>query len=194
MRTPFRHTSISISGVSVVLLGLLGCAAGPQPGQVPIIDRSIEAPPSASGAQTQKGDLPPPASARRPKTRHPPTPEARNDISKNTHPGVVALLDTAGNQQQAGHLSEAAANLERALRIEPRNAITWYRLGVIRFRQGRLEQAEQLARKADALAGNDTLTRARGWQLIANVREQAGDSHGAEAAWTKAQSLRAKNQ
>jgi hypothetical protein len=178
----------------LVLLGLLGCAAGPQPGQVPIIDRSIEAAPSASGTQTQKGDLPPPASAGQPITRRPLTPEARDDISTNTHPGVVALLDTAGDQQQAGHLSEAAANLERALRIEPRNAITWYRLGVIRFRQARLEQAEQLARKADALAGHDTLTRARSWQLIANVREQAGDSEGAQAAWEKAQSLPAKNQ
>lgn len=187
MRTPDRR--MSLSGVSMVLLGLLGCAAGPQPAQVPIIDRSIEAPSSVPGTQTQ--DRPPatstkPAMERRPST----TLHAQGDISASAHPGVLALLGVAGEQQQAGHLSEAAANLERALRIEPRNATTWYRLGVIRFRQGRLEQAEQLARKADALAGNDTLTRAHSWQLIANVREQAGDSQGAQAAWEKAQALR----
>jgi Flp pilus assembly protein TadD len=102
---------------------------------------------------------------------------------------VVALLDAADRQKQAGELPAAAASLERALRIEPRNPETWYQLAVIRFGQGHLDQAEQLARKAEALAGGDNVARARSWHLIAAAREQAGDLDGARTARQTAEAL-----
>jgi Flp pilus assembly protein TadD len=102
---------------------------------------------------------------------------------------VVALLDAANRQKQAGQLPAAAASLERALRIEPRNPETWYQLAVVRFRQGHLDQAEQLARKAETLAGGDNRVRARSWRLIAAAREQAGDIDGARDANQTAEDL-----
>ena len=104
-------------------------------------------------------------------------------------PAVVALLETAERQQAEGQLASAAASLERALRIEPQSAWTWYRLAVVRFTQGRLGQAEQLARRSDALAGNDNEVRARNWRLIALIREHRGDQAGAKAARKRAQAL-----
>ena len=104
-------------------------------------------------------------------------------------PAVVALLETAERQQAEGQLASAAASLERALRIEPQSAWTWYRLAVVRFTQGRLEQAEQLARRSDALAGKDNEVRARNWRLIALIREHRGDQAGAKAARQRAQAL-----
>jgi tetratricopeptide (TPR) repeat protein len=102
---------------------------------------------------------------------------------------VVALLDSAYQQQESGSLSEAAASLERALRIEPRNAMVWHQLAVVRFRQGQLDQAEQMALKSEALAGTDNPLRARNWRLIALVRQQRGDAAGARAAQSQADAL-----
>ena len=102
---------------------------------------------------------------------------------------VVALLDTARQQQSSDRLPEAAASLERALRIEPRNPRIWYELAVVRFRQGQLDQAEQLALKSDALAASDGALRARNWRLIALVRLKRGDRAGSEQARQQAESL-----
>ena len=60
---------------------------------------------------------------------------------------------------------------------------------MIRFQQGRLEQAEQLARRSDSLAGKDNEIRARNWRLIALIREHTGDNAGALAARQRAETL-----
>jgi tetratricopeptide (TPR) repeat protein len=54
-----------------------------------------------------------------------------------------------------GDLERAAALCERALRINPRDAMFWYRLASIRAQQGRPNEAEGFARRALSFAGND---------------------------------------
>lgn len=68
---------------------------------------------------------------------------------------VLALLDNATQQSRSGKLDAAAAALERALRIAPRNADIWSRLAAVRLQQGQFEQAASLAAKSMNLAGND---------------------------------------
>ncbi len=68
---------------------------------------------------------------------------------------VLALLDNAKQQSRSGKLDAAAAALERALRIDPRNADIWYRLAAVRLQQGQFGQAASLAAKSMNLAGND---------------------------------------
>jgi Flp pilus assembly protein TadD len=104
-------------------------------------------------------------------------------------PAAVALLDAASAEQKSGNLSSAASNLERAQRIEPHNALVWYRLAVVRFRQGDLQQAEQLALKSDSLASSDSGLRARSWRLVALARERRGDAAGAAEAKRRVESL-----
>jgi Flp pilus assembly protein TadD len=67
---------------------------------------------------------------------------------------VLALVEKAEAQRAAGDLDGAAATLERALRIERRNAHLWNRLAQVRLQQGQYDQARSLAAKSDALAGD----------------------------------------
>jgi tetratricopeptide (TPR) repeat protein len=78
--------------------------------------------------------------------------------SRPTSGTVLALLSQAKEQEKAGNSEKAAAVLERALRIDPRNAELWYRLALLRLQQGRLDLARSFADKSMALAqGNDRL-------------------------------------
>lgn len=97
-------------------------------------------------------------------------------------PAVLALLSDAGRQARSGSLDGAAAALERAVRIDPHNATIWSRIAEVRLQQGQPQQAENLAKKSNTLAGRDPRLQARNWHIIAQARRQSGDGTGAEAA------------
>ena len=99
---------------------------------------------------------------------------------------VVALVDQSGSYQNTGDTDAAAASLERALRIEPRNARLWQRLARVRLEQGEAAQAEQLALKSNALARTDRQLRAENWRIVAQARWAMNDSAGARRAEQKA--------
>lgn len=117
-----------------------------------------------------------------------PAPE-QNAPAPAASPAVVALLQDSQRQNDAGQPARAAALLERALRIEPRNATLWQRLADVRLRQGRAAQAESLALKSNSLAGTDTPLQARNWQIIAQARRNQGNAAGARRAQQRAEKL-----
>ena len=88
-------------------------------------------------------------------------------------------MDSARADTAAGRLANAAATLERALRIEPRNPRLWQELARVRLKQGEYAQAESTAQRSNSWAGNDNALRAENWRLIAQSREARGDSAGA---------------
>jgi len=89
-------------------------------------------------------------------------------------PVVRRLMASAQRSRDAGDWEVAANSLERALRIEPRNALLWGQLADVRFRQANWQQAVQLAAKSNALAGsNQTLIR-QNWYLMANAYDAMG--------------------
>ncbi|MGH8473334.1 MAG: tetratricopeptide repeat protein [Gammaproteobacteria bacterium] len=73
-------------------------------------------------------------------------------VSSAVSRAVAALLRLARSQAEAGHGEQAAATLERALRIEPRNPWLWHRLAVLRLQQGYWDRAAELAKKSSVLA------------------------------------------
>ena len=99
---------------------------------------------------------------------------------------VAALLDGARAAEEAGQYGRAAASLERALKVAPRNPRLWHRLAVIRYRQGRLAAAESLALRSLSLASSDPGLDARNWRVVAAVRQARGDRAGAEDAFRRA--------
>ncbi|MFO7639681.1 MAG: tetratricopeptide repeat protein, partial [bacterium] len=103
---------------------------------------------------------------------------------------VLALLEQANQAARSGELTVAESRLERALRIEPRNAVLWYYLAKLRLHQGRLDQAAGLAAKSNSLdrAQNYQL-QADNWRIIAHARQRAGDREGAETARQRADAL-----
>lgn len=83
---------------------------------------------------------------------------------------VATLLAKADSREQQAQWEQAAALLERALRIEPRNARLWHRLAKIRLQQGRYAMAESLAQKSNALAKDDEELKQRNAELIEAAR------------------------
>jgi len=102
--------------------------------------------------------------------------------SEAGHSATADLRDKARIKADQGQLNQAAALLERALRIHPRDAWVWNQLADIRLRQQRYPQAESLARKSNSLAGQQHDLLVRNWHLIATARKQTGNSKGAEQA------------
>lgn len=113
----------------------------------------------------------------------PPTGEARPVPNR----AVQVLLRRADDQQRDGDLNGAAASLERALRISPRDALLWHTLARVREQQGLYGQAEEMAAKSNALIGQGQHALAvDNWRLIARVRRAVGDLAGARAAEARA--------
>jgi cytochrome c-type biogenesis protein CcmH/NrfG len=99
-------------------------------------------------------------------------------------------MDSARSDLAAGRLVTAAASLERALRIEPRNPRLWQELARVRLKQGQYVQAENVAARSSSWAGDDNALRAENWRLVAEARRARGDSEGAEAALEAAERIR----
>ncbi len=99
---------------------------------------------------------------------------------------VLAMLTTAPQQQGGGDLNGAAASLERAQRIAPREPQVLYRLAQVRLAQGDAAQAEQVARRGLSYANGRPALQAGLWELIAQAREKQGNTAGAALARQKA--------
>jgi tetratricopeptide (TPR) repeat protein len=111
------------------------------------------------------------------------------EITREGNQAVAALLDSADKYVKSKQLDKAGAALERALRIEPRNAGIWHDLAQIRLHQGQYQQAESLASKSNNLAGDNRGLQSRNWKVIAVARKAAGNAPGAEEAEARASQL-----
>ena len=104
-------------------------------------------------------------------------------------PAIRELLNVANRHSTEGRHDGAAAALERALQIEPKDAALWHRLARTRLDQGRADLAEALAAKSTSLATGDPNLQAQNWRLIAKARQKQGDTSGAEDALERAARL-----
>ena len=98
-------------------------------------------------------------------------------------PTVIAtLVNEADAHSAAGNTDKAIASLERALRIEPGNALLWHRFASIRLQQSNWQQAIALARKSNALANDDVALKSKNWSIITRAYEGLGDLQKAREA------------
>ncbi|MCC5868526.1 MAG: tetratricopeptide repeat protein [Gammaproteobacteria bacterium] len=162
-REPTLAARRRCAGLAMALLVLLtaGCAAAPSPATTPSSTTQTSTPPSAQ----------PPAA---PPSPRPETPAAS--------PAVTALSEQAAVASAAGDHDGAATLLERALRVEPRNAELWHALAMTRLQTDDAQQAEQLALRSNGLAGDRAELRRRNWLLIAEARSRRGDAAGSQLA------------
>jgi tetratricopeptide (TPR) repeat protein len=97
-----------------------------------------------------------------------PAPEAQ---PRRENVAIAGLMESARADSAAGRLANAAASLERALRIEPRNPRLWQELARVRLKQGEYAQVESLAARSNSWAGSDGALRAENQRLIEEARE-----------------------
>jgi len=112
---------------------------------------------------------PAPAEATHPPFEAPPPPPMAAPARPETA-AVASLMDTARAQASAGRLANAAATLERALRIEPKNPRLWHQLAQVRLRQGDYAQAESLAARSNTWAADDAELKAANQRVIEEAR------------------------
>ena len=85
---------------------------------------------------------------------------------------AAALYAQAETSLAGGNYRQAELELERALRIEPRNADYWYAMARVKYRQDLHKQAIQFCLKSKSLAGrNSDLIRLND-ALIAEARQR----------------------
>ena len=177
---------------SAWLLLLAGCAGVPkQPPVTSPIPGAVPQQATPQGAAVQ-GVVPPVTVP--PGETSPPVPggvvvEQVPKTSMSGSPAVIALLNRAQSDTDSGHRDAAGAAIERALRIEPRNAWLWYELAQLRLLQGQYAQAISLARKSISFAARDRRLLALNWRVIGNARVAQGNADGAQEAFKQATDL-----
>jgi hypothetical protein len=153
-------------------------------------------PPSPAASEAQVAPLPPPAPAAAASKESEPssippsslelTPFEPMEDTAPLSPAVGALISAANESSQTGDLDSSAASIERAIRIEPRNATLFYKLALLRLKQSKPRLAEDLAKKSALLASTDNTLKRHCWLLIAHARELQQDFTGAKKAREKA--------
>ena len=89
-------------------------------------------------------------------------------------PATSALVAQAHKQSGGGDYGQAAATVERALRIEPDNPLLWIELGRVRLGENNAAQADAMGRKALALGTGDPQAQSSAWHLIADSLRARG--------------------
>lgn len=189
MKTPTLARTRYLIPIACALL-VAGCATRPQ---MPIPQPQPEPQPRPPQQPERGKPLPPsqPPQVSRPQQPvQPARPAPPRKPEKISSPAVMALLSSADTLARAGHMRRAAAALERALNIEPRNPFIYQRLAQVRFAQGQFGQAQALAHKSNSLAVGNPFVRANNWELIAESRRLAGNQAGYRKAMTKVEKYR----
>jgi len=123
----------------VMLFGLSGCANlpfDPPPG------------PSAGGSTSAPGE------------------EVKPEPGSGSAEAVQELVTSSRRSRATGDYSRALVDIERAIRIEPRNPYLWLELGETHLYRGDLQQASATAKKALSVAGADREAKAAAEELL----------------------------
>ena len=163
-----RYPSIHMlfnGAIFVLLVALVsGCAS--TGGNVGVIDsKSRDKPQATKPTRVEKS-----------KAAKPPAPVIAPPRSSAAQT-LLARANTALRDEEPG---TAIVLLERAVRIEPREAQLWIRLSKAHLDQGDTQIAFQHARKAIALAGSERNKQTAAWLQLANVYEAQGRNSDAQ--------------
>lgn len=99
---------------------------------------------------------------------------------------VDRLIAKGDAQRRQGHYQQAAATLERALRLSPGSGGAYLALSRVRLDQKNYGEALQLAEKSLSLAGDSKIAQKEAWLVISKVKRSRGDLQGANEAARKA--------
>jgi hypothetical protein len=120
-----------------------------------------------------------------PEVNNTPTPFQPLESFTPLSPVVGSLVLAANEDNKKGNVESATTTLERASRIEPRNATLYYKLALLKLKS-KPSQAEDLAKKSAQLAANDPALKKHSWLLVAKAREMQKDFKGAQEARARA--------
>ncbi len=117
-----------------------------------------------------------------------PAPAVKPKVDTTTP--TLALIQASDEALHAGNRPLAITHLQRAIRIAPRNAELWLRLGRAYFADRRLGPARAHAEKCVRLADNNPALVRSAWLLIADIEEANGNTDTAADIRRRHQSMR----
>ena len=85
---------------------------------------------------------------------------------------VRELVASSRASRASGEYAHAQADIERAIRIEPRDPYLWVELGETHLARGDRQQAAATARKAMSVAGADAAAKAAAESLLERASGQ----------------------
>ena len=95
---------------------------------------------------------------------------------------VLGLVKQSREAKRAKKYDQAAGSLERALRIDPRNAWVWQQLATLHLLMGQHEQALSEGRKSNSLAKRNPWIEVENYRVIAAAAAALGNSAAATQA------------
>lgn len=95
------------------------------------------------------------------------------------------LLASARQSVRSGQLGQAEMMLERALRLEPRNARLWHEMAQVKYGQQEYGQVVQFCIKSNSLAGKDYGLIQQNWRLMEKAYMKSGQPEKARQARIK---------
>jgi len=136
--------------------------------------------PTAPAPVSRPGQAPAPSEA--------PSPSPGYESIPVPKEGKAAATLLAGARQnfQTGQFSQAEMMLERALRLEPRNARLWHEMAQVKYGQKDYKQVVQFCIKSKSLAGKDYDLIRQNWLLMEKAYLQLGETEKARQARSKA--------
>jgi cytochrome c-type biogenesis protein CcmH/NrfG len=99
------------------------------------------------------------------------------------------LLSEAERNIQAGNYNRAELQVERAMRLDPRNGQVWHLMARIRYEQEDYGQTVQFCLKSNTLAGDNLSLKRQNWMLLEKAYASLGETTKAEEARHKAATL-----
>ncbi|MFV2059538.1 MAG: tetratricopeptide repeat protein [Gammaproteobacteria bacterium] len=106
-----------------------------------------------------------------------------------TGDAVISLLVDARGAASSGNIDRAEALLERALRIEPRNAVLWHYMAKMKLHQGRYSKAIGMAAKSNSFVKGNKKLMADNWRIIAHAENWLGNIDKSRKAQESADKL-----
>lgn len=147
---------------------------------------------AVGGCAVYQGSIsrPPAQSSEAPASRNPDETSPGQAAPRIHNPAVSALIRQAEQFIEDGEFQNAGAALERALRIDPRNAELYSRLAGVMLLQEHPDEAESLAKRSNSLASDWPGLQAKNWTIIARALRARGENASADAAEMRASQLK----
>jgi tetratricopeptide (TPR) repeat protein len=146
----------------------------------PVINDSAIAIPLPEEAVNQSQQSTAPLTTEPNATSVPISPSVIEPAQQNT--AVIALLNEANNYSKQGDLRSAQTSLQRAQRIAPRDPQVYYALANTHLTLQDYGLAEQVALKGVSIVQGQPDQLNQFWNLIAFIRDAAGNTSGAKQA------------
>jgi tetratricopeptide (TPR) repeat protein len=114
--------------------------------------------------------------------------------SRQLSPAMADLIGRADAAIEQQRWSEASALLERALRVNPKQAEAWTRMAVVNLGTHNPQQSLQMARKSNRHAKASRSLMAYNWLLMSRAYEQLGQPEQAQQALAESRRLQDGNE